>query len=83
MFFPKIAKAGQFYFERQQILANKQRGPIEWPPWLPDLTLLDLFLQEHLKTVLYVTKPVSLADLQVKIVEACRAVIPKVLQNVT
>ena len=42
-------------------------GPFSWPPHLPDFTLLD-FLWRHVKTIVCATKPSSLQDLKVKII---------------
>jgi hypothetical protein len=47
------------------------RGPVEWPPISPDLTPLDFFLWEHLKTVVYSNPPNDLQDLKNKIIVAC------------
>jgi hypothetical protein len=57
-------------------------GPHEWPPRSPDLTPLDFFLWGHIKQQVYATRPENLQDLKDKIVRACRAISPQVLERV-
>ncbi|KAL3288976.1 hypothetical protein HHI36_003419 [Cryptolaemus montrouzieri] len=40
-----------------------RRGPTEWPPRSPDLSPLDFFLWDHLKSIIYKTEPADLNDL--------------------
>ncbi|EFN79592.1 hypothetical protein EAI_04836, partial [Harpegnathos saltator] len=46
-----------------------RRGPIEWPPRLPDLSPNDYFLWGHLKDRVYKTKPQNLDDLRNRILD--------------
>ena len=53
-------------FGNRIIALNHQ---IEWPPRLPDLTPLDLFLWGHLKSKVYTTPPADLNELQQRITD--------------
>lgn len=44
-----------------------RRGPMEWPPRSPDLTVCDFFLWDYLKERVYRTNPTSLGDLRDRI----------------
>ncbi|XP_025422960.1 uncharacterized protein LOC112692505 [Sipha flava] len=57
-----------------QIFSNRwigTNGVVPWPARSPDLTPLDFFLWEYLKTVVYADSPVNLQDLKNKIQVAC------------
>jgi len=45
-------------------------GPIPWPPWSPDLTLLDYYVWGHMETLVYETKVDSRAALRDRIFAA-------------
>lgn len=53
-----------------------RRGPMEWPPRSPDLTVCDYFLWGYLKEQVYRTNPTSLGDLRNRI-QQCVTEIPK------
>jgi len=40
------------------------RGPVDWPPSSPDLTLLDFYLWGHLKAIVYQVKIQNLDALE-------------------
>ena len=42
-------------------------GPVAWAPWSPDLTPLDYYLWDHMKTLVYETKVESRAALHGRI----------------
>ena len=68
-----------------QIFPNRwigRRGSMEWPARSPDLTPLDFFLWGHVKSIVYKTKPLDLADLRRRITLAIRSVTPEMLSNV-
>ena len=39
-------------------------GPVEWPPRSCDLTPLDFFLWDHIKSLVYANKPATLDNLK-------------------
>ena len=43
--------------------------PTEWPPRSPDLTTCDYFLWGYLKSKVFRTPPVSIADLRSRIIQ--------------
>lgn len=59
-----------------------RRGSMEWPARSPDLTPLDFFLWGYVKSIVYKTKPLDLADLRRRITDAIRSVTPEMLRNV-
>lgn len=58
-----------------------RRGPIEWPPRSPDLTLLDFFLWGYLKNKVYVNRPNDIESLKDRIRIEMRAITPEMIQN--
>ncbi|XP_018307235.1 uncharacterized protein [Mycetomoellerius zeteki] len=60
----------------------RRRGPIEWLPLSPDLSLLDFFLWGDLNSKIYATQLASLEDLRQRIINECRQITPQMLQNV-
>jgi hypothetical protein len=50
-------------------------GPISWPPWSPDLTLLDFFLWGQLKEHVYAVLPMSIKDLVMRLHTQCQRVV--------
>jgi hypothetical protein len=46
-------------------------GPVQWPAKSPYITMLDYFLWEHLKTIVYANPPINLEDLKNKIIIVC------------
>lgn len=59
-----------------------RRGSMEWPARSPDLTSLDFFLWGYVKSIVYKTQPLDLADLRRRITLAIRSVTPEMLSNV-
>jgi len=59
-----------------------RRGPVEWPPRSPDLTLPDFFLWGYLKSKVYDCKPRNLQELMDNIRETCKSITPQMLMNV-
>lgn len=58
------------------------RGPIEWPPRSPDLTLCDCFLWGYLKEVVYAEpRPQNVEQLKEKIIAACATITPEMLSK--
>jgi hypothetical protein len=57
-------------------------GTIPWPARSPDLTPLDSFLFSHLKSVVYVNRPLNLNQLKQNIINACTDITPDMLENV-
>ena len=47
------------------------RGPVDWPPSSPDLTLLDFYLWDHLKAMVYQVKIQNMVHLKEPIRDAC------------
>ena len=45
-------------------------GPIPWPPYSPDITLLDFFRRGYVENIIYQTKVRDINDLQYQIIEA-------------
>jgi len=54
----------------------------EFPPRSPDLTLLDFFLWDYVKDIVYAEEPTIREDMKNRIREACRSITPVVLRNV-
>jgi len=68
-----------------QIFQNRwigRRGSVDWPARSPDLTALDFFLWGYIKSIVYKTKLLDLADLRRQITLAIRSVTPEMLSNV-
>ena len=59
------------------------RGPVQWPPRLPNSTSLDFFLWGHLKTVIYSNPPNDLQDLKNKIIITCAQLTEKQILSAT
>ena len=57
-------------------------GSFYWPPCLPDLTPLNIFLWGYVKTILYATEPSSLKDLKAKITNVISGITVNQLANV-
>lgn len=58
-----------------------QRGTIEWPARLPDLTPLDFFLWGYIKDKVYATKPRDLDDLRQRIIHVCTDITPEIIRS--
>jgi len=54
----------------------------EFPPRSPDLTLLDFFLWDYVKEIVYAEEPTTRENMKNRIREACRSITPAVLHNV-
>jgi hypothetical protein len=54
-------------------------GPIPWPSNSPDLTPPDIFVWEHVKSLVYGQRPQNEADLQQKITAAFAQITPEIL----
>ncbi len=54
-----------------------QRGPREWAPRSPDLTIPDFFLWGYLKSRVYNSKPKNIQELMDNIRDACRLITPE------
>ncbi len=52
-----------------------------WPPWNPDLTLLDSFLWNYLKNSVYETGPASISELKDRIMEQIAQIDHKMLKH--
>jgi hypothetical protein len=50
------------------------QGPIAWPPWLLDLTLMDFFLWGHLKEHIYAVPPSTIENLMARMQAVVTAV---------
>jgi len=62
---------------------QRNLGGNEFPPRLPDLTLLDFFLWGYVKNIVYAEEPrTTREDIKNRIREACRSITPAVLRNV-
>ncbi|GBO08832.1 hypothetical protein AVEN_76284-1 [Araneus ventricosus] len=55
---------------------------VEWPPRLPDLNPLDIYLWGYMKQRVYATPPPILQELRNRIEDACASVSPTMLYNV-
>ncbi|GFY43575.1 putative DD41D transposase [Trichonephila inaurata madagascariensis] len=51
-------------FDERVISRN---GPVDWPPRSCDLTPLDFFLWDYVKSLVYVNKPTTLKELKANI----------------
>lgn len=69
------------HFENRWIGRNSPL--IEWPPRSPDLTPLDFFLWGLLKQKVYKTRPQTVPELRVRILQACAEITPEQLRKVT
>ncbi|PSN54403.1 hypothetical protein C0J52_21881 [Blattella germanica] len=59
-----------------------RRGPIEFPPRLPDLTPMDFYLWGTVKDEVYRRKSRTLEELRQEITAACAAISIKTLTDV-
>lgn len=59
-----------------------RRGPIDWPPRSPDLTVPDFFLWGVLKDKVYGRNPRNINDLKIAITEEMQAISPELVQKV-
>ncbi|XP_008116993.1 uncharacterized protein LOC100557975 [Anolis carolinensis] len=59
-----------------------RRGSVEFPPRSPDLTPLDFFLWGYLKSRVYATKPNTLEELKIAIVEKCCEIRSETLREI-
>ena len=67
-----------------------RNGPVKWPPRSCDLTPLDFFLRDHIKSLVYANKPATLDDLKDNIqrgisnvpVEMCARVVENWVQRI-
>jgi hypothetical protein len=57
------------------------RGGFVWLPLSPDLTLLDLFLWEYIKDLVYQRKEQDVEEPPCQITAACEAVTYRMMQN--
>jgi len=58
-----------------------RRGQTEWPPHSPDLSPLDYFLWDYLKSKVYATKPRNLEELRQRLIEEAALIAPEFLRN--
>ncbi|XP_015594169.1 uncharacterized protein LOC107267241 [Cephus cinctus] len=58
-----------------------QGGPHHWPPRSSDLTPMNFFLWEHMKSVIYRTPVETLQELHLRIDSALRSITPEMLKN--
>ncbi len=58
-----------------------RRGPREWAPRSPDLTIPDFFLWGYLKSQVYNSKPRNIQELMDNIRDACRSITSEMLKN--
>lgn len=80
---PHYARNVRFYLD--ETFPNRwigRRGRIEWPARSPDLTPLDFFFWGYVKSVVYKTKPNTLAELEERIRDVAGRITPQSLQNV-
>ncbi|PSN33647.1 hypothetical protein C0J52_18264 [Blattella germanica] len=59
-----------------------RRGPIEFPPWSPDLTSMDFYLWGTVKDEVYRRKPRILEELRQEITAACATIPIETLTDV-
>ncbi|GBL74164.1 hypothetical protein AVEN_231051-1 [Araneus ventricosus] len=78
----KISNVKQYLMETFQNQVIGYGGFVEWPPSLPDLTLLDFFLWRHIKGKVYATPPPTLQNHRLHITDTCASVTPAMLHNV-
>ena len=57
-------------------------GPTNWPPRLPDLTLLEFFLWGYVKDRVFRTRVTSITNLKRRITTAIRTIDTDILENV-
>ncbi|GFV62133.1 hypothetical protein TNCV_4109361 [Trichonephila clavipes] len=58
-------------------------GPVNWPPRSCDLTPLDYFLWDYVKSLVYADKPQTLDHLEGNIRRVIADIRPKMLENLS
>jgi transposase len=88
IYFQQDGAPAHYHKEVRAWLDNKmpgrwigRRGPTEWPPRSPDLTIPDFFLWGYLKSRVYDSRPRTIEDLKNNIIEECKKITPEMLRN--